>query len=66
MASVDRVFHVMNSLGGEIWDRLTDGSPEKLYEFSIHTAVVVSSISSHVFNVSYCSYPCSLTCLFFF
>lgn len=45
MASLDRVLHVMNSLGGEIWDRLTDGSPEKLYEFCIHTAVVVSSIS---------------------
>ena len=45
MASLDRVLHVMNSLGGEIRDKLTDGSPEKLYEFGIHTVVVVSSTS---------------------
>ena len=45
MASLDRVVHVMNSLGGEIWDRLTDGSSEKLYEFGMHTAVVVSLTS---------------------
>ena len=45
MASLDRVVHVMNALGGEIWDRLTDGSSEKLYEFGMHTAIVVSSTS---------------------
>ena len=42
MASVDRVFHSMNTLGGDIWDRLTDGSPDNLNELGIHTAVVVS------------------------
>lgn len=61
MASMDRVFHVMNSLGGEIWDRLTDGSLDKLYDFGIHTAMVVSSIPSYVFSVSRCSHPCSVT-----
>ena len=45
MASLDRAVHVMNALGGEIWDQLTDGSSEKLYEFGMHTAIAVSSAS---------------------
>ena len=43
MDSVNRVFHSMNILGGDIWDRITDGSPDNLNELGIHTAVVVSS-----------------------
>ena len=45
MASLDRAVHVMNALCGEIWDRLTDGSSEKLYEFGMHTAIAVSLAS---------------------
>ena len=45
MASLDRAVHVMNALGGDIWDRLTDGSSEKLYEFGMHTAFAVSLAS---------------------
>ena len=43
MASLDKAVHVMNALGGEFWDRLTDGNPDKLYEFGMHTAIAVDS-----------------------
>ena len=43
MDSVNKVFHSMNILGGDIWDRITDGSPDNLNELGIHTAVVVIS-----------------------
>ena len=48
MASLDRVVHAMNSLGGDIWTRITDGSPERLYEFNMQAALAVSLISSSI------------------
>lgn len=45
MASLDEVVHAMNSLEGDIWNRLTDGSSERLYEFSMQAALAVNLAS---------------------
>ena len=48
MASLDKVVQAMNSLGGDIWNRITDGSSERLYEFSMQAVLAVSLASSSI------------------
>lgn len=66
MDSVNRVFHSMNILGGDIWDMITDENPANLNKLGIHTTVVVSLLIIQVPCLPRYLHPRMLISSFFF